>query len=128
MALDRPSGVPLRGHTDSVLSVAFSPDGSILASGSADGTVRLWSTAYRQQIGPPLVNGTTVTGLAFNRTGTVLASGSADGPIWLWDMDVTSWMQYACVIANRNLTLQEWQTYLGSAPYQPTCPTAPLRG
>ena len=100
----------------------------MLASGGADGTVQLWNVAFRRQIGPPLANGATVTGLAFNRAGTVLASGSADGPIWLWDMDVTSWMRHACVIANRNLTLQEWQTYLGSAPYQQTCPTAPLRG
>lgn len=32
----------LEGHTQSVLSIAFSPDGSLLASGAADGTIRLW--------------------------------------------------------------------------------------
>ena len=32
----------LEGHTDYVVSVAFNPDGQILASGSADNTIRLW--------------------------------------------------------------------------------------
>ena len=35
----------LRGHRDSVLAVAVAPDGSWLASGSDDNTVRIWDTA-----------------------------------------------------------------------------------
>jgi WD40 repeat protein/transcriptional regulator with XRE-family HTH domain len=122
VALDRPTGTPLLGHTGNVWSVAFSPDGNELASGSADGTVRLWSVAYRAPIGPPLVMGSLVTGLAFTQAGSFMAAGSAAGPVWLWDMDVASWEQRACRIANRNLTIQEWQDYLGSAPYHQTCP------
>ncbi|MFZ9739306.1 MAG: WD40 repeat domain-containing protein [Prochlorotrichaceae cyanobacterium] len=33
---------PFRGHSGSVYSVAFSPDGQTIVSGSADGTIRLW--------------------------------------------------------------------------------------
>ena len=44
----------LTGAHRQVNSVAFSPDGKILASGSADGTVRLWDVATRRQIGVPL--------------------------------------------------------------------------
>jgi WD40 repeat protein len=41
----------LRGHIDELESVAFSPDGKILASGGKDGTVRFWDVASRKEIG-----------------------------------------------------------------------------
>jgi COMPASS component SWD3 len=40
----------LKGHTDWVNSVAFSPDGKLLASGSADGTIKLWDVATGQEV------------------------------------------------------------------------------
>ena len=46
LATSRPIGAPLTGHTGPVTSVAFSPDSTTLATGSADHTVRLWDVAY----------------------------------------------------------------------------------
>ena len=82
----RPGIAVLAGHADEVHSVAFSRDGKILASGSLDGTVRLWDAATHRQIGSPLTGHTGgVNSVAFSPDGKILASGSDDDTVRLWD-------------------------------------------
>ena len=70
--------------------VAFSPDGKLLASADADGTVRLWNPATGQAVGAPLPAGTTgtgagVNGVAFSPDGKLLASADVNGYVRLWN-------------------------------------------
>ena len=74
----------LEGHTDNVNSVAFSPGGQILASGSLDGTVILWRVSDGKLMHSLMKNAGSVKSVAFSPDGQVLASGSSDGALQLW--------------------------------------------
>jgi WD40 repeat protein len=84
----RVAGERLTGHDRDVQSVAFSPNGEILASGSEDDTIVLWDVARRRPIGEPLTGHRDwVRTVAFSPDGQTLASSSDDGSIILWDVE-----------------------------------------
>ena len=76
----------LKGHQNWVCSVAFSPDGSQLASGSADCTVRLWDVRSGDCLKVLEGHQNWVMSVAFSPDGSQLASGSADRTVRLWDV------------------------------------------
>jgi WD40 repeat protein/serine/threonine protein kinase len=67
-------------------SAVFSPDGKLLATGLADGTVRLWETETSKPYGQALQHEGEVWAVAFSRDGKLLASGSQDNTARLWDV------------------------------------------
>ena len=77
----------LEGHTDQVASLAYSPDGQRLATGSWDGSVRLWNTVSGEELHAVDV-GDEVFALAFSPDGRYLVSGDdGDKALTVWDAD-----------------------------------------
>jgi DNA-binding beta-propeller fold protein YncE len=95
----------LVGHTAPVHSVAFSPDGKILASGSSDRTVRLWDMATGHTMTTLTEDLWGVHSVAFSPDGKTLATGDQFGTVQLWDVATHRYIRPGLHGNNRNMSI-----------------------
>ena len=78
--------IQLQGHDGPIFSVAFSPDGSKIISGSEDETIRVWDASTGIEMLPPLRgHDDSINSVAFSPDGSKIISGSRDSTIRVWD-------------------------------------------
>ena len=105
------------------ISLASTDDGSLLAAGFGDGTIRIWSTADFTR-DPILLKGHNeyVRSLAFDAQGERLVSVGDDGAVKSWTIGGDSLAKLACRVLWRDLDDLERREYFGgSVPRTPTC-------
>jgi hypothetical protein len=100
----------------------FSRDGRLLLATSQDRTVSLYDMATKSRLGDPIPRGTGGGAGSLRADGMAMAVGDGSG-VAIWDLDPTHLAGLACELAGRNLTQDEWASYLGHVgDFRPTCP------
>ena len=101
----------------------WAPDGSVFASLGNDGRIGLWDGRTGDRLGMVSVGDADSWTIAnFQPDGHTLLIGTSDARVFTWDTRVETWVERACDIAGRNLTVDEWRDAFGDRPYRRTCP------
>ena len=124
--------VPL-GSTTLVTDLTFSADGALLAASQETGAITVWdlSRGTSVALGQLDLTDAFIMSLTFAPDGASLASLDTAGVVSGWNLVPAAWRQRACTVANRNLTREEWTTYIGdpesrTIAYHATCSDLPL--
>lgn len=84
---DESTTITMKGHSDEVTAVSFSPNGLKIASGSKDNTVRVWNATTGDSLRAFEGHTKMVASVAFSPKGSMLASGSYDTTVRIWAVE-----------------------------------------
>lgn len=114
MATQLPAGIS---------SLAFSRDGTMLASGNADKSLQLWDVHAAQPIAQAMFGAPDIiTSLVFEPETGYLLSGSKNGALLSWVTSPAEWIPLNCELADRSLTYSEWEQFFPGLDFMETCP------
>ena len=112
----------LRGHTAKITGIGFSTDGTLMATASYDGSVRLWHLDDLNTL--PVVfdeHATWVTSVMFTKDNKYVISGDKIGNLRPLPTEIKTIIDDYCGFLTRDLTENEWQNYVGTdIEYKPT--------
>ncbi|MFC2087772.1 WD40 repeat domain-containing protein, partial [Bacteroidota bacterium] len=110
-------------HTARIREIQYSPDETILATASYDGTIKLWATKDYNLL--PIIlrdHGTFINAIVFNLDGKYITTGDMSGTLIHWPVVTKLLSERICEKITRNLTQEEWNTYIApDIEYEKTC-------
>jgi WD40 repeat protein len=118
----RPVDAPPPVHQSGISWLEWSPDGSQILSNDGAGTLELWDPdtgTVRETVTLPDGRG----GVGQFVPDTTDVTISSAGNVYTWDTSPEYAHEFACRIAGRDLTPDEWRTYVGTEPQFPVCPS-----
>ena len=108
-----------------VRSLDYTDDGELLVSGADDGGVSLWDAKTLELLGtvyPPHHGEPVPASARFLGDSHDVAIASHDGKLYRWETDLDRALDFACQMAGRDLSEEEWEEFLPAQPYQSVCP------
>jgi WD40 repeat protein len=122
----RPRGPATKVAGATIAQLAISPDGRLLAASAQDATATVWDIRSRTRIGDPFPHAKgLIPQVAFEPGGRLLITEFGDA--LEWPLDRPTLQRFACQVAGRDLTREEWADILPNRPYRPVCPASGAR-
>jgi WD40 repeat protein len=117
----KPMGAPRTAAAGGVAQIAVSPDGRRFVVADFAGSAKLWDVATLERVGDefPVSDGI-IPAVAFASRGRLVIT--EPGSATVWPTDRPTLQRFACQVAGRNLTRDEWNDLLPTRPYRQLCP------